>query len=142
MLSREGRRRPTPSAAVSSSRVTAANLQKNPTLKAPLSAETLHTVESALFSAPRDGTTENDLARFRADWRRWVAPLSLLQTLVRRNRSSPSSLQVNLPQDTKILTLTEEKRLKNQCVDLVFLIRPFSIYDPVLKSIIPPGSRL
>jgi hypothetical protein len=99
------------SSATSSSQV---NVSKAAATKVPLSPEALSTVESTLFPLPRDLTFDSDLARFRAAWRRWAAPLTLLQTLVRRNRVNSSPLQEHIPSDTKILTPTEEKILRDQ----------------------------
>ncbi|KIJ50134.1 hypothetical protein M422DRAFT_245939 [Sphaerobolus stellatus SS14] len=54
------------------------------TPKTPLSPQTLSTVEYTLLPPPVDPET----SRFRLDWQRCVAPLTLLQTLVRRNTVS------------------------------------------------------
>lgn len=82
--------------------------------KLPLSPETLSTVESTLFPLPRDDTVESERIRFRADWRRWVAPLTLLQTLMKNDRVKSAPAPVSLPSITTILTAMEEKRLKDQ----------------------------
>ncbi|KAF8592146.1 hypothetical protein K439DRAFT_388574 [Ramaria rubella] len=82
-----------------------------PTPKTPLSPETLSTVESTLFPHPRDSTSESESARFRADWRRWVAPLTLLQTLVRRNRVSTAS--EDEATSVCVLNRIDEKRLRD-----------------------------
>jgi hypothetical protein len=146
MMSREGRLSASsvPNNTASSSRVTTENIRKATRPKTPLSPETLSTVESALFPAPRDFTEESELARYRADWRRWVAPLTLLQTLVRRCHVNTSLREENLPPDIKLLTPAEEKRLKDQCVNIPFsfLYQDLANQGSAFKLIIPLGFRL
>ena len=87
------------------------------TPKSTLSPETLSAVESTLFPSPQDPTSEGECARVRDDWRTWVAPFTLIQTLLRRNRINVRHAnwhQPARPVDTRGLTITQERRLKDQ----------------------------
>ncbi|KAF8523446.1 hypothetical protein BU17DRAFT_85730 [Hysterangium stoloniferum] len=93
----------------------------------PLSPEILSTVESVLFPIQLDHMSENESVQFRADWQRWIAPLTLLQTLVRKStKEDPNWKQSNHPQDGASLSATEEVQLKNH-----FLLK----YSPWLPAI-------
>ncbi|GJJ12761.1 hypothetical protein Clacol_007006 [Clathrus columnatus] len=87
------------------------------TPKTPLSPETLSNVESTLFPFPRDFTQENEFARLNSDWKRWIAPLTLVQNLVRRNAPSDSATALRnglngRSQDSTTLSALDEARLK------------------------------
>ncbi|KAF8523445.1 hypothetical protein BU17DRAFT_85729 [Hysterangium stoloniferum] len=81
------------------------------TTKRPLSPEIVSTVESTLFTAQHNQTAENELARYRADWKRWIAPLTHLHSLVRR--STDAEKQSQLEQGGGLLSPAEEVKVKN-----------------------------
>ncbi|KIJ38057.1 hypothetical protein M422DRAFT_781512 [Sphaerobolus stellatus SS14] len=79
------------------------------TPKTPLSPQTLSTVESTLLPPQVDPET----SRFRADWQRWVAPLTLLQNLVRRNTAPDSHWrQDSRPVEADLLSPSDAQQLK------------------------------
>ncbi|KIJ48081.1 hypothetical protein M422DRAFT_28567 [Sphaerobolus stellatus SS14] len=80
------------------------------TPKAPLSPQTLSTVESTLLSPPQ---LDSATLKFRTDWQRWVAPLSLLQDLLRRNTApQPHWRQDARPIEADLLSSLEARQLK------------------------------
>ncbi|KAF8523353.1 hypothetical protein BU17DRAFT_86098 [Hysterangium stoloniferum] len=94
---------------------------------ARLFQDTLPTVGSALFTPLLDQTSESESARFRADWKRWIAPLTQLQTLVKKSSNTDWSWR-HPPclLDSRLLSAVEEAKLKNY-----FLIRYSQWLPPV-----------
>lgn len=90
------------------------------TPQTPLSPETLSHVESTLFPFPRDfSSQEGAFAQLQSDWKRWIAPLTLVQNLVRRNAPPGppdtelrSGLNNARSQDSVSLSALDEARLK------------------------------
>ncbi|KAF8517291.1 hypothetical protein BU17DRAFT_92021 [Hysterangium stoloniferum] len=96
------------------------------TSKTQLSTDTIFTVGSTVFTAQLDHTPESELARFQADWKRWIAPLTQLQTLVRKNSAERKSEPSSHPQYGGLLSPQEETNLKNH-----FLLK----YSPWLPAV-------
>lgn len=90
------------------------------TPQTPLSPETLSHVESTLFPYPRDFSQEGAFAQLQSDWKRWIAPLTLVQNLVRRNAPPGPDMELrnglnnSRSQDSVSLSALDEARLKKQ----------------------------
>ncbi|KIJ34436.1 hypothetical protein M422DRAFT_263388 [Sphaerobolus stellatus SS14] len=92
--------------------------------KTPLLLQMLSTVESTLLPPPHIDT---HTLRFRTDWQRWVAPLTLLRDLLRRNTApEPHWRQDARPVEADLLSPLEVRQLRQHF---------FTQYAPWLPTI-------